>query len=327
VPTNEQAVQPEVPSGLPAQIPDTAPGAAVAQEQPDEPRVSRLSGKKIEPIRRKPEIQIEVVLKNEFHDAEGPIARRAVPREDAPADADDANLSVIERAVKRDDQAERAALAALQKELRATVLKDVKATAQAVAELKAEHGSFFARTSAALKSGELLTKAGVSSRERVNRLDRLVGDTMNLFGNSMVFQVEKVINELSVDELKPTMTSAGGGRIHDGFAIPARTRVERLAAGFRREGVIRDLNGNLEVVKVIVAELAERIKLNEAAAAKGGAVAKGTRIYTPQELDDMKAMSPSRASSGNRIDNGGPPGNEDDWDPLDPPSWPSRRRN
>jgi hypothetical protein len=285
-----------------------------AQEQPDEPRVSRLSGKKIEPIRRKPEIQVEVLLKSEFHDAEGPIARRAAPREGAPVEADDANLAVIERAVKRDDQAERNALAALQKQLRATVLKDVKATAQAVAEFQAEHGSFFARTSAALKSGELLTKAGVSSRERVNRLDRLVGDAMNLFGNSMVFQVEKVINELSVDELKPTMTSAGGGRTHDGFAIPARTRVERLAAGFRREGVMKDLAEKLTIAQGIVAELAQRIAANEAS----GAVTKGVKIYTPRELDDMKAMSPSARSVGHAVNSYDENGNPShDWSPYE----------
>jgi len=211
VSTNEQAVHPEVPAGLPAQIPDAAPGAAVAQEQPGEPRISRLSGKAIEPIRRKPEIKVEVVLKNECHDAEGPIARRAAPREDAPVEADDANLSVFERAVKRNDQAERDALAALQRELRATVLADVRETATAVGEFQAEHGAFFARTHAALCSGELLVKAGNSSRDRLNRLDRLVGDVVRLFAlaSTQVYQVEKTINELSIDELQPAMTSAG----------------------------------------------------------------------------------------------------------------------
>jgi hypothetical protein len=313
VSTNEQAVHPEVPAGLPAQIPDAAPGAAVAQEQPDEPRVSRLSGKKIEPIRRKPEIKVEVVLKNQFHDEDGPIARRAEPRP-APAVAVDHDLNVLERAAKHDDQAERDALAALQRGLRATVLKDVKDTAKAVEAFQQEHGSFFARTQAALRSGELLVKAGQGSRDRLARLDRLVADAMRLFGNSMVSQIEKAISEISVEELAPRMTSLDVGR--DGFATPGRTRVQRLAAGFQREGVLRDLQEKLETSKIIVNELAERIKLNEAS----GAVAKGVRIYTPAELDQARAMSPSRASSG-RIDNGGPPGSEDDWNPLAPETW------
>jgi hypothetical protein len=303
VSTNEQAVHPEVPAGLPSQIPDAAPGAAVAQEQPDEPRVSRLGGKKIEPIRRKPEIKVEVVLKNEFHDDNGPAARRAEPRP-APAVAVDNDLDVLERAVKRDDQAERDALAALQKDLRATLLKDVKDTAKAVEAFQQEHGSFFARTQAALRSGELLVKAGQSSRERLARLDRLVVDAMRLFGNSMVSQIEKAINEISVEELAPRMTALDVGR--DGFATPGRTRVQRLAAGFQREGVLRDLQEKLETSKIIVAELAERIAANQAS----GAVGKGVRIFTPKELDDAKRFSPSRASSG-RANNGAT-----DWNPL-----------
>jgi hypothetical protein len=289
-----------------------------AQEQPDEPRISRLSGKTIEPIRRKPEIKVEVVLKNEFHDEDGPVARRVEPRP-APAVAVDHDLDVLERAVKHDDQAERDALAVLQRELRATVLADVRETAQAIEEFQAQHGAFFARTAAALTSGELLVKAGNSSRDRLNRLDRLVGDAVRLFANArtQVYQVEKTINELSIDELQPAMTSAGGGRTHDGFAIPARTKIQRMAAGFKKDGVIRDLQEKLESARIIVAELAARIAANEAS----GEVAKGVRIYTPAEIDQARALSPSRASSGNRIDNGGPPSNEDDWNPLAPETW------
>jgi hypothetical protein len=280
----------------------------------DEPRVSRLSGKVIEPVKRKPEIRVELLI----DDDSGSAARRAEPRP-APAVAVDHDLDVLERAVKRNDQAERDALAALQRELRATVLKDVKDTAKAVEAFQQEHGSFFARTQAALRSGELLVKAGQGSRERLARLDRLVADAMRLFGNSMVSQIEKAISEISVEELAPKMTALDVGL--DGFAIPGRTRVQRLAAGFKREGVLRDLQEKLESARIIVAQLVERIAVNEAAAAKGGEVSRGVRIYTPAEIDQMKAMSPSRASSGNRIDNGGPPGNEDDWNPLAPETW------
>jgi hypothetical protein len=285
------------------------PDVAVAQEQPDEPRVSRLSGKIIEPIKRKPEI----VVRMELRPDDGPVAKRAEPRP-APAVAVDHDLDVLERAVKHDDQAERDALSALQRELRATMLKDVEDTAKAVEAFQQEHGSFFARTQAALRSGELLVKAGQGSRDRLARLDRLVGDAVRLFGNSMVSQIEKAISEISVEELAPRMTSLDVGR--DGFAIPGRTRIQRLAAGFQREGVLRDLNEKLESARIIVGELAARIAENEAA----GLVAKGVRIYTPAEIDQARAMSPSRASSG-RIDNGGPPGNEDDWDPLMPETW------
>ena len=142
-------------------------------------------------------------------------------------------------------------------------------------------------------------------------------DNLFALASTQVHQVEKTINELSIDELQPAMTSAGGGRTQDGFAIPARTRVQRLASGFRREGVMKDLAEKLTIAQGIVAELAARIVQNEAA----GATGRGVKILDPAAIDEARRLSPSRASSGNRIDNGGPPGNEDDWNPLAPETW------
>src|SRR5262249_3275265 len=248
-------------------------GAAAAQDQPDAPRISRLTGKVIEPVRKKPEITVSIELAEPtlatstpspfLDDAGQPVMRRARPRPQAPllVDAHDANLKTIETALHRDDNVGRDAVAAMQTELRATVLKDIRATAKAVAEFEAEHGAFFARTAAALANGELLAKAGASSRDRVNRLDHLVGDVVRLMNHApgMVATAERLISEIVPDELRPTMTSADGGRQRDGFAIPARTKVERLAVGFRRDGVLRDLTEKLEQARIIVAELAERI--------------------------------------------------------------------
>jgi hypothetical protein len=279
------------------------------------PRRGLMTGRQYDPVVKKkdlPPVEIKVTLLPHDDDS-GPAARRVEPRPVAAegprvAGTADADLNIIEKAIKKDDAAERDALAALQRELRATVLKDVKATAQAVAEFQAEHGAFFARTQTALRSGELLVKAGNSSRDRLNRLDRLVGDVVRLFAlaSTQVYQVEKTINELSIDELQPAMTSAGGGRIHDGFAIPARTKVQRLASGFQREGVLRDLNEKLETSRIIVNELAARITQNEAS----GVVARGVVILDPAEIQRRKDMSPSRASSG-RANNGAV-----DWNPL-----------
>jgi len=306
-------------SEVPSQLPPLRDGA-VAQEQPDEPRISRLSGKVIEPVKKRPEIRVDVVLKNEFHDAEGPIARRAVPRPevaDAGPTDDNPDLTAIEAALHRDDNVARDAVAAMQTELRNTVLKDIRATAKAVAEFQAEHGAFFARTAAALANGELLAKAGSSSRDRVHRLDRLVGDVVRLFNRApgMVANAEKLINEIVPEELRPMMTSAGGGRTIDGFAIPARTKIERIASGFRRDGVLRDLNEKLEQSKIIVAELAERIAANETT--NKNARPSNPTILRPEELDMREAGRPTPPTRWAANSGDGTRPEHADWNPLD----------
>ena len=80
-------------------------------------------------------------------------------------------------------------------------------------------------------------------------------------------------------EIRPAIDN--GGRTHDGFAIPARTRVQRLASGFRREGVLRDLNEKLETSRIIVNEQEEMAQTPPPAAGHGSPVVPA--VYTEPE--------------------------------------------
>src|SRR5262249_9394996 len=153
---------------------------------------------------KKPEIKVEVVLKNEFHDDEGPIARRAVPRATSVAEpAHNVDLIVLERAVARDDRAERDAVEAAKKQLRSTCLANARAAAEAAAAWAVEHKAYFERLERVLSSGELLRQAGNSSRERINRLDGVVKQTLRSLNLLPGFpaQVEKAINDVTAASL------------------------------------------------------------------------------------------------------------------------------
>jgi hypothetical protein len=281
-----------------------------------EPRISRLSGKVIEPVKRKPEIRVELLI----DDDRGPAARRAEPRPAPVASTaqkqtdNDPNLVVLERAVKRDDQTERDAVAATKAKLRATCLKNAQAAADVVAAWAGEHREYFQRLERVLSSGELLRQAGNGSRDRLNKLDGVVKSVLRSLNLLSGFpaQVEKAIADVTAASLVPAMTSRGEGYEVDTMRSPGITRVERLAATSSAEGVLRSLNESLETARVIVGEIAERIGQQKLTSTLEQPV---TYAISPETQSMREALRPSPVLS--RADNGGPPGNESEWNPLD----------
>ena len=272
----------------------------------DEPRLSRLSGKVIEPVKRKPEIRVELLI----DDDSGPAARRAEPRP-APDVAVDRDLDVLEGAVKHDDQAERDAVAATKAKLRATCLKNAQAAADAAAAWAAEHRDYFQRLERVLSSGELLRQAGNGSRDRINRLDGVVKQTLRSLNLLPAFpeQVEKAINDITANSLVPAMTNHDG---RDQMCSPGITAVERLARTSTPEGILTSLNEKLAIVRTIVGEIAERIGQQKLTSTLEQPI---TYAISPETQRIREALRPSPVLS--RADNGGPPGNESDWNPLD----------
>jgi len=266
---------------------------------PTEPRKSLMSGVTIPASKTKPE-----------DDDSGPAARRAEPRP-APDVAVDRDLDVLEGAVKHDDQAERDAVAATKAKLRATCLKNAQAAADAAAAWAAEHRDYFQRLERVLSSGELLRQAGNGSRDRINRLDGVVKQTLRSLNLLPAFpeQVEKAINDITANSLVPAMTNHDG---RDQMCSPGITAVERLARTSTPEGILTSLNEKLAIVRTIVGEIAERIGQQKLTSTLEQPI---TYAISPETQRIREALRPSPVLS--RADNGGPPGNESDWNPLD----------
>lgn len=276
-----------------------------------------MTGRAYDPvIVKKKAVEIKVELRPLDDDSTGPVARRRVPLA-TPVDAqpaNDADLRVLERAVKSDDRAERDAVAVVKAKLRSTHLVNAQAAADAAAAWDREHGDYFRRLQRVLTSGELLRQAGDSSRDRINRLDGIVAGVLRSLNLLPGFpeQVEKAINNVTAASLVPKMTSRGEGYEADMMRSPGVTAVERLAATSSTEGVLRSLNESLESALVIVGEIAERIGQQQLTSTLERPI---TYAISPETQRMREALRPSPVLS--RADNGGPPGNESDWNPLD----------
>jgi hypothetical protein len=122
-------------------------------------------------------------------------------------------------------------------------------------------------------------------------------------------QVAKAIGDITPDTLVPKMTNHDG---RDQMLSPGITAVERLARTSTPEGVVKSLNESLEIARVIVGEIAERIGQQKLTSTLEQPV---TYAISPETQRMREALRPSPVLS--RADNGGPPGNESDWNPLD----------
>jgi hypothetical protein len=282
------------------------------------PRISRLTGKVIEPVKKPPTITVSIELAEKpFIDTDGaPIARRAQPKPELiTGGADDAHLGVLERGVQHDEAGERAELDRVRDQVR-EILKPVRETVDAVDEFSKANLGYLRRVAAVLANGQLLAAAGNGSRERISRLHGRVQGLLRVLNGASGIEgyVQKLINEVDGETAAPKQTSLSTGR--DGYRSPAITDAMRFAGQWRLDGVMRDLNEQMEVVRHIVKEISDRISERTVQGLLDN-VGPKTELLSPETLERREAGRPTPRYNFavNSIDENGNPSS--DWNPLD----------
>jgi len=283
--------------------------------QPEVPRISRLSGKEIHPVTKRTPVEIKVTLlpregDGMDDDSTGLVARRAVPREAAPvAKPSSAAVDALIAGTKADPNEDARRLTeakALLKpvvDLAKSIIADVEAFAAEQREYLLQVRQInFSRYLALSRNNDRMA-------QRLNTIEHRVEESLRTINNVPVVlgDIPKKVASLHVADLRLTVGRDADNTVQIGVDAIRRT-VQGMAAIRQR------LDESLDLIKRLVEELHQQSEANGwlKPTPEGTTF---TDVVTPEEQRRREALRPSPVLS--RADNGGPPGNESDWNPLD----------